>query len=220
MIIKAVDALPAMQAEAEAHLVGLAEHHDAKALAILANHVLEVVAPDLAEDHLKKPPWSVKKQAAQESCRLTITDDGHGVATIRGKVPSLVGAMIKKHLLAINAPKARLKTLTPAGLGHAFCEYVTRYPLDRLPHAGGVDATLVVTMTMDTLRDDQPATLETGQLITAAHARKLACEAGIIPMVLGGKSVVLDQGRKARLPHQSPTHRAERPRQDLHRPRL
>ena len=62
-----------------------------------------------------------------------------------------------------------------------------------------MNATLVVTMTLDTLRHDQPATLETGQLITAAYARKLACEAGLVPMVLGGKSVILDLGYRSRL---------------------
>jgi hypothetical protein len=35
--------------------------------------------------------------------------------------------------------------------------------------------------------------------ITAAQARRLACQAGIIPMVLGGDSVPLDLGRRARL---------------------
>ena len=40
-----------------------------------------------------------------------------------------------------------------------------------------------------------PAVLDTGDRITAALARKLACEARIIPMVLGGKSEILDQGR-------------------------
>jgi hypothetical protein len=29
-------------------------------------------------------------------------------------------------------------------MGHAFCEYVERYPTDRLPQAGGVNATVVV----------------------------------------------------------------------------
>src|SRR6476659_3104410 len=106
--------------------------------------------------------------------------------------------MIKKHLLVINAPKVRAKTLSPQGMGHAFCEYVTRYALPALPQAGGVDTTLVVTMTTETLREHQPSALETGQQVTASYARMLACEAGIIPVVLGGKSVVLDQGRKAR----------------------
>jgi hypothetical protein len=35
-------------------------------------------------------------------------------------------------------------------------------------------------------------------MITAGQARRLACGAGIIPAVLGGKSQVLDVGRKAR----------------------
>ena len=39
------------------------------------------------------------------------------------------------------------------------------------------------------------ATLETGDLITAAQARRLACQARILPAVLGGKSEVLDLGR-------------------------
>ncbi len=41
-------------------------------------------------------------------------------------------------------------------------------------------------------------TLDTGGRISAAEARRLACTAGIIPMVLGGKSQVLDVGRKRR----------------------
>ena len=47
------------------------------------------------------------------------------------------------------------------------------------------------------------AHLDTGQPISAAQARRLACSAGIIPAVyqhaLGGPSVILDLGRKTRL---------------------
>ena len=47
------------------------------------------------------------------------------------------------------------------------------------------------------LGDNQaPAVLDTGEPISPAQARQLACEAGIIPMVLGGKSKILDLGRK------------------------
>ena len=41
-------------------------------------------------------------------------------------------------------------------------------------------------------------TLDTGQEITAAQARRLACEATLIPMVLGRDGAVLDVGRTAR----------------------
>ena len=43
------------------------------------------------------------------------------------------------------------------------------------------------------------AQLDTGHRISPGLARRLACEAGIIPAVLGGPSQVLDLGRKTRL---------------------
>ena len=50
------------------------------------------------------------------------------------------------------------------------------------------------------LGDSQtPALWDTGDRITADHARQLARDAAIIPMVLGGKSKILDLGRKKRL---------------------
>ncbi|SOC53602.1 HNH endonuclease signature motif containing protein [Ornithinimicrobium cerasi] len=69
-------------------------------------------------------------------------------------------------------------------------------------------ATLVVTMDLQTLRRElaeaeggRPgcgATL-TGAPVSASTIRQLACEADIIPMVLGGPSEIVDQGRGRRL---------------------
>ena len=42
-------------------------------------------------------------------------------------------------------------------------------------------------------------TLDTGERISATEARRLACSAGIIPIVLGGRGQVLDVGRRRRL---------------------
>jgi hypothetical protein len=76
---------------------------------------------------------------------------------------------------------------------------VQRYPTKKLPKAGGLNATVLVTMTLETLLGGLKAVqLDTGEKISAARARKLACEAGIIPAVLGGDSRVLDLGRKRR----------------------
>ena len=44
----------------------------------------------------------------------------------------------------------------------------------------------------------EAASLDTGTRISARQARRLACEAGIIPAVLGGRSEVLDLGRTRR----------------------
>ncbi|MET0837294.1 MAG: DUF222 domain-containing protein, partial [Marmoricola sp.] len=57
-IVTALDRLPVsgefavstdQRAQAEQHLVDLAQHHDAKALAVLGRRLFEVIAPDLAE---------------------------------------------------------------------------------------------------------------------------------------------------------------------------
>ena len=180
-----------------------------------------MVAPDIAEAHELKA-LQRQEALAEEACRFTIADDGHGLCHGRFTLPSHVGAMLKQAVLAINSPKHRQHSGTPKGLGHAFCEYVTRYPVDRLPKAGGVDATVVVTMTLENLLGDSeaPVLLDTGDRISAELARKLACEAGIIPMVLGGKSKILDLGRERRFHDQVPADRDETPRPALHHPRL
>ena len=54
-------------------------------------------------------------------------------------------------------------------------------------------------MHLDTLMGGlKAAHLDTGETISPGAARRLACEAGIIPAVLDGKSQVLDLGRKKR----------------------
>jgi hypothetical protein len=88
-------------------------------------------------------------------------------------------------------------------MGQALCRLLERIPADRLPHAGGLSATVVVLLDHDKLVDGLGAAhLDTGGRISAQLARRLACEAGIVPAVfrkvLGGPSAVLDLGRRAR----------------------
>jgi hypothetical protein len=62
-----------------------------------------------------------------------------------------------------------------------------------------VNATVVVTLPLDTLLGGLTAAqLDTGTRISPGLARRWACQAGIIPAVLGGGSQVLDLGRKRR----------------------
>ena len=44
-----------------------------------------------------------------------------------------------------------------------------------------------------------PAVLDTGRLISSGEARRLASQCGVIPVVLGSRSEVLDLGRTVRL---------------------
>jgi hypothetical protein len=43
------------------------------------------------------------------------------------------------------------RSTTPQVLGQAFCQLIERYPADRLPTTGGVNATVVVTLSLETL---------------------------------------------------------------------
>ena len=61
-------------------------------------------------------------------------------------------------------------------------------------------AELLVTIDFEVLRGalEGAGITGNGDLITAANARRLACTAGILPLILGGKGQPLDLGRKRR----------------------
>ena len=201
VIVKGVDALPVEhRRDAEAHLIGCAAEHDPIALRRLAGRVLEVVAPDIAEAHELKA-LERQEALAEEACRFTIADDGHGLCHGRFTLPTHGGGDAQaggaRHELT-QAPRT-----TPAprrGWGTRSASTSPATPSTGCPKAGGVDATVVVTMTLENLlgTSKTPAVLDTGDRITAGQARRLACEANLIPLVLGGKSEILDQGRSHR----------------------
>ena len=69
-----------------------------------------------------------------------------------------------------------------------------------LPDQHGAKPRLTVTVTLDQLRDGLgAATLDTGDDLSAAAVRRLACDAEVIPAVLGSLGEVLDVGRTQRL---------------------
>ena len=86
-------------------------------------------------------------------------------------------------------------------MGEALLRLVETYPIDRVPTSGGLNATVVVTMTVETLQGGPtPATLPgTGIDLSGATARRLACTAGVIPALLDTESRILDMGRRSRL---------------------
>ena len=71
--------------------------------------------------------------------------------------------------------------------------------LTDLPSVNGSPFTLVVTVPLQVLMSGLGvATLDTGHRLGAGEMRRMACKAGIIPMVLDGESVPLDLGREQR----------------------
>ena len=85
-------------------------------------------------------------------------------------------------------------------LALALCEIIEHLPTDGFGRHGAVDAAIVVHIDEDRLRTGLgSASLATGGDISAGEARRLACNAGILPFVLSGESVPLDLGRERRL---------------------
>jgi hypothetical protein len=146
------------------------------------------------------------RRDAAAATRLTVWEDGRGRLQGRFTLDALTGPMLKKHLMALAAPRHRAsqgplgeRKPTPERLGQAFAELIQRYSTKHLPKAGGLNATVVVLMSLETLMGGlKAAHLDTGETISPSLARKLACEAGIIPAVLDGDSQVLDLGRTRR----------------------
>jgi hypothetical protein len=201
---------PEQRTAAEQHLVALAAHHDAKQLRYLGRHLFEVIAPELAEQFEGKQLEAEEARALQRTT-LTMWEDDEGTTHGRFRIPALYGQMLEKMLLAFTAPTRSVATNTtgidpdlpaPVRRGIAFTQILETVDAKDLPTTGGCGATIVVTMTLEQLLADLDAagvcTLDTGGRISAAEARRLACSAGIIPMVLGGKSQPLDVGRKRR----------------------
>ena len=210
---------PTVLEQATKALVAFAEIHDAKALRVLGRRILEVVAPEVAE------AWEAEQldreeREAEKSAVFRMREDGRGRIKGSFTVPLLVGQMLERALLAFAAPKHQIanraadtneqdehaeqapvpvRRPTAQRLGAAFVELIERLDPHDLPQAGGVNATVVVTMTLDSLKGGlAAATLDTGDRISAATARRLACEAGVVPVVLGGGGQPLDVGRARR----------------------
>lgn len=84
--------------------------------------------------------------------------------------------------------------------GRAFLELIEHLPVNELPQHGVGNAQIVVTIDAATLATGiGEATLDTGGVISASEARRLACNAGLLPVVLDGPSKILDLAMSQRL---------------------
>lgn len=214
-IVDAVDGLPAkvgadVRERARLTMLSMAREHDARDLRQIGKRILDVVAPEVGESHEANELAAEDARANAAVTMGLIEDDGTGRCRGWFTGPASMGKMLKRQLLAFANParhddadlkdaNGELKPMRQR-LGEAFREYVERFPADRTPQTAGVNATIVVTMTLEQLlANNGTALLDDGSRMSAGQARRLACEAGIIPAVLGTKSQPLDLGRTARL---------------------
>ena len=205
------DDLPAgTPARAEAHLLDLAQRFDAPTLRRLGNRLIEVVCPEAA-DAAEARKLAEQEARARRLAHLSLRDHGDGTVEGRFRLPVLHAALLTKALHALTSPRrlgeGRLDPATGRKLpqatvfGHGLMDLLEHHlAVDTLPSVGGSPFSLVVTLSLDALTSGLGvATLDDGQRISAGEARRLACRAGIIPLVLDGASMPLDVGREKRL---------------------
>lgn len=197
---------------AERVLLESAETCDANALRACGKHLLALVAPDIADEALGRK-LAAQDRAAEAKHWLSISDNGDGTHSGRFTVPDLHAAILAKALDALCSPRTTRpgepghhrdaegrRVPRPEQRGQALCALLERLPAENLPMSGGLTPTVVVTIDWSALTSwYATAGLDTGERISAGEARRLLCNAGVLPAVLDGESEVLDLGRAQRL---------------------
>ena len=209
VIVEALDALPAdlgddLRSKAEAYLVEQAEQLGPRELRALGRGVLEHLAPGIADEAEYQRLLAEERRAHAET-RLSFQPRGDGSTDVHARLPDQVASRLRTYLEAFASPR-RTPLGDPDALpvarrrGEAFCALLENLPATGLPVHGGSATSVLVTLDLDTLISGLGvAETSTGDRLTAEQARRLACQARIIPVVLGRKGEVLDLGRSARL---------------------
>jgi hypothetical protein len=208
IIAAAVTALPdRVGAEvvdaAEARLIQEAAGFEPAMLRQLGGQVLSQVAPEVAEQ--------VEAEAlrrAEEKARLHRSFDlrstGDGRVRLAGWLSRDDAAVVNAAIGPLCNPRTtpdddtRTATQRRADALVEVCQLALR--TDQLPDHGGERPQVVVTVPFDVLRDQVGAgTLDTGERLSAEQVRRIACDARILPAVLGSDGQVLDLGMTRRL---------------------
>ena len=205
VVVAALEALPdhvdvEVVAQAEERLVAEAGRFGPRQLRILGRRILDLVAPEVAED-AERRALEREEAHAEKATFLTARRRGDGTSDLRIRVADLVVDRLLTYLHAYTSPRQTSGDRRPYDqqLGHAFAAFLESVDPGRMPLHGGDATTLLVTIDFDRLRDGLGTALVGDSPITAGQARRLACTAKILPAVLGGTSEILDLGRARRL---------------------
>jgi hypothetical protein len=170
-----------------------------------------LIDPDTFEDEERKRLEDELARAHSETS-LWLHSRRDGTVDLTARLPLAAGIRLKTYLEAYTSPRQHdpgfvfrdpatgAKLSHDRMMGEAFCSLLEAIDPAALPLHGGTPTQVVVTIGLDNLVSGLGVgVLADGTPITAGQARRLACNAGIIPAVLGGTSEVLDLGRTRRL---------------------
>ncbi|MEP7090227.1 MAG: DUF222 domain-containing protein [Nocardioidaceae bacterium] len=223
VIVDAAERLPSQvtaeqRRAAEATLVTKAvKGMDPRRLRQASRRMLDVVSRELADEH-EADVLGAEERRAEIETWMTLHDNGDGTFAGRFVIPELHGQLLRAWLDTLTSPKRlsrnkagelvdddSIPAMGPGlnwseRLGHGLLELIEHLPTEASGGFARVSASVLVHIDLEHLRDSlASARLDAGVHITAGEARRLACNAGIIPAVLGGPSAILDLGRESRL---------------------
>ncbi len=198
---------------ADRQLVDFAASYNPTELRRLGNRLVDVIAPAVAEADAAAYLHRIEAEA-HRTRSLRFHDDHHGNWRFHGQFPIVEGAQLAEliHALAAKGDTTRTNTTDDTALGReercwsakcadALLEIIHTYQASgQAPGAGGDRPRINVTIDLATLQGQLGhAVLGNGAPISAGQARRLACDANILPVVLNGPSAPVDVGRDHRL---------------------
>ena len=210
VVATALAELPTELAEAtraafEVEMVAYAQRVDPRELTIFGHHLLERIDPDTADDALAKQLEREHREAARKRAATRFAD-GHGSVFYKFRVTEEDDTGIWPVLDTLAAPRpagdgAQDTRTATQRLADAFVEAFALVSLDGgLPSNGDDRPRVLVTISLAELVTGLGAglNLDTGAVLSPATLRRLACDAQVIPAVLGGAGQVLDLGHARR----------------------
>ncbi|MEU8254129.1 DUF222 domain-containing protein [Micromonospora inaquosa] len=182
-------------------LVEWAGQFDPTLLRKLGTRILDHVAPDLA-DAAASAALAAEAARATRDRHVTISEQAGGRLRLSGTLDAEAAALLRAVIDPLSAPSGPDDPRCAGQRRHDALADVCRLALrtSELPENGGEPAQLVVTVDYDGLvRQVGAGTLDVGLRLAPGTVRRLACDAAILPAVLGGAGQVLDVGRQRRL---------------------
>ena len=215
VIATAVHALPDDigvdgKAQAERVMLGEADRYHAGVLAALGSTLLERVAPDLAETRLGEQLARAEARDTDRHNSLGGSLDHRGRIRIRGELDCESWALVSAALepLAKPAPLQHPDGTVDRDdrtVGNRYADALVELARramtsNQLPTHGGYPAHLTITIDHHSLVTGIGAgLLDTGTPLSARAVRRIACDATVLPVLLGTDSIPLDAGRAARV---------------------
>ena len=147
---------PDLLARAEAHLVREAAHFGPRELRVLGRRVLEILAPEIFEQH-EAEQLAAEEHRAERRTSLVSTRLGAGTTRITINLPDASATRLRAYLEAFTSPRHAGagegdRIAVDRKRGQAFCSLMEAIDPKRLPAHGGDATTLIVTVFLDELR--------------------------------------------------------------------